>query len=470
MAMKISPKKTPMREQDPKVRIHNFDEVALGYTPEEAIEEAKRCITCPTRPCVEGCPVHIDIPTFIKYIKEGNFKKAIETIKLYNNLPAVCGRVCPQEDQCEAKCVVAKIPGYEPVAIGRLERFVADWEASQGEIEIPEIEEKKGKKVAVVGAGPAGLTAAADLAKMGYDVTVFEAFHKPGGVLVYGIPEFRLPKRIVEREVNYIERLGVKVETNTVIGKTIPIEEILNEYDAVFIGVGAGAPKFIGVPGTNLNGVYSASEFLTRVNLMRAFEFPEYDTPIVVGRKVAVIGAGNTAMDAARTALRVGAEKVMIIYRRTEKEMPARIEEYHHAVEEGIEFHWLRQPLEYVGDENGNVIGVKCAVMVLGEPDESGRRRPIPTDETDFIEADMVIEAIGQQAQKVLLDEFPQLKKNKWGYIEADLETGATSVRKVFAGGDIVTGAATVIEAMGAGKRAAKAIDRFLSGEWDPWS
>ena len=468
--MKISPKKTPMREQDPKVRIHNFDEVALGYTPEEAIEEAKRCITCPTRPCVEGCPVHIDIPTFIKYIKEGNFKKAIETIKLYNNLPAVCGRVCPQEDQCEAKCVVAKIPGYEPVAIGRLERFVADWEASQGEIEIPEIEEKKGKKVAVVGAGPAGLTAAADLAKMGYDVTVFEAFHKPGGVLVYGIPEFRLPKRIVEREVNYIERLGVKVETNTVIGKTIPIEEILNEYDAVFIGVGAGAPKFIGVPGTNLNGVYSASEFLTRVNLMRAFEFPEYDTPIVVGRKVAVIGAGNTAMDAARTALRVGAEKVMIIYRRTEKEMPARIEEYHHAVEEGIEFHWLRQPLEYVGDENGNVIGVKCAVMVLGEPDESGRRRPIPTDETDFIEADMVIEAIGQQAQKVLLDEFPQLKKNKWGYIEADLETGATSVRKVFAGGDIVTGAATVIEAMGAGKRAAKAIDRFLSGEWDPWS
>ncbi len=469
MAMKIPPKKTPMREQDPKVRIKNFNEVALGYTPEEAIAEAKRCITCPTKPCVEGCPVHIDIPTFIKYIKEGNFKKAIETIKMYNNLPAVCGRVCPQEDQCEARCVVAKIPGFEPVAIGRLERFVADWEAEQGEIEIPKVEEKKGKKVAVIGAGPAGLTAAADLAKMGYDVTIFEAFHKPGGVLVYGIPEFRLPKKIVEREVKYIEKLGVKIETNTVIGKSIPMEEILEEYDAVFIGVGAGTPKFIGIPGTNLNGVYSASEFLTRVNLMKAFEFPEYDTPVVVGKRVAVIGAGNTAMDAARTALRVGAEKVMIVYRRTEKEMPARLEEYHHAVEEGIEFHWLRQPIEYVGDEKGNVIGVKCSVMVMGEPDESGRRRPIPTDETDFIEADMVIEAIGQQAQKVLLDEFPQLRKNKRGYIDADLETGATNVRKVFAGGDIVTGAATVIQAMGAGKRSAKAIDRFLSGEWDPW-
>ena len=470
MALNIPKKKTPMKEQDPKERIHNFNEVALGYTPEEAIQEAQRCITCPTKPCVKGCPVHIDIPTFIKYIKEGNFQMAIDTIKLYNNLPAVCGRVCPQENQCEAQCVVAKIPGHEPVAIGRLERFVADWEAERGELKIPEIKEKKGKKVAVVGAGPAGLTAAADLAKMGYDVTIFEALHKPGGVLVYGIPEFRLPKRIVEREVEYIKRLGVKIETNVVVGKTIPMEEILEEFDAVFIGVGAGAPKFIGIPGTNLNGVYSASEFLTRVNLMKAYEFPEYDTPIIVGKKVAVIGAGNTAMDAARTALRVGAEKVMIVYRRTEKEMPARLEEYHHALEEGIEFHWLRQPVEYVGDENGRVIGIKCAIMKLGEPDESGRRRPIPTGEYEFIEADMVIEAIGQQAQKVLLDEFKELKKNKWGYIDADLETGATNVRGVFAGGDIVTGAATVIEAMGAGKKAAKAIDRYLSGEWDPWS
>ena len=470
MAMRIQKHKTPIKEQDPKVRIHNFEEVALGYTPEEAIQEAQRCITCPTKPCVKGCPVHIDIPTFIKYIKEGNFQAAIDTIKLYNNLPAVCGRVCPQENQCEAQCVVAKIPGSEPVAIGRLERFVADWEAENGSLKIPEIKEKKNKKVAVIGAGPAGLTAAADLARIGYDVTIFEAFHKPGGVLVYGIPEFRLPKKIVEREVDYIKKLGVKIMTNVVVGKTIPVKEILEEFDAVFIGVGAGAPKFIGIPGTNLNGVYSASEFLTRVNLMKAYKFPEYDTPVIIGRKVAVIGAGNTAMDAARTALRVGAEKVMIVYRRTEKEMPARLEEYHHALEEGIEFHWLRQPIEYVGDDEGNVVGIKCAVMRMGEPDESGRRRPIPTGEEDFIEADMVIEAIGQQAQKVLLDEFPELKRNKRGYIEADLETGVTNVRGIFAGGDIVTGAATVIEAMGAGKKAAKAIDRYLSGEWDPWS
>ncbi len=469
MAVKRQPNKTPISEQDPKVRIHNFNEVALGYTPEEAMQEAQRCITCPTKPCVSGCPVHIDIPTFIKHIKEGDFQGAIDTIKLYNNLPAVCGRVCPQENQCEAQCVVAKIPGFEPVAIGRLERFVADWEAEHGELKLPEIKEKKGKKVAVVGAGPSGLTAAADLAKLGYDVTIFEAFHKAGGVLVYGIPEFRLPKKIVEREVEYIKRLGVKIETNVVVGKTIPVDEILKEYDAIFIGVGAGAPKFIGIPGTNLNGVYSASEFLTRVNLMKAYKFPEYDTPITIGKKVAVVGAGNTAMDAARTALRVGAEKVMIVYRRTEKEMPARLEEYHHAVEEGIEFHWLRQPVEYVGDENGHVIGIKCAVMELGEPDADGRRRPKPTGEYEFIEADMIIEAIGQQAQRILLDEFPQLKRNKKGYIEADLETGATSVKGVFAGGDIVTGAATVIEAMGAGKKAAKAIDRYLSGEWNPW-
>jgi len=453
----------------PEERVKDFNEVVLGFDEKMAISEASRCLQCSFPTCVKGCPAEVDIPAFIKAIRDGNFLKAYEIIYKDNNFPAITGRVCPQELQCEATCILAKTGNA--ISIGALERFVADYVMKNGlrdKINVKKMK-KNGFKVAVVGSGPAGLACAADLAKMGYDVTVYEALHKPGGVLVYGIPEFRLPKKIVGREVEYIKKLGVKIETNVVVGKSIPVEEILEKFDAVFIGVGAGAPNFIGVPGTNLNGVYSASEFLTRVNLMRAYEFPDYDTPIIVGRKVAVIGAGNTAMDAARTALRAGAEKVMIVYRRTENEMPARIEEYHHAVEEGIEFHWLRQPLEYVGNEEGKVIGVKCAVMKLGEPDESGRRRPVPTGEEDFIEADMVIEAIGQQAQKVLLDEFPQIKRNKRGYIEADLETGATSVKGVFAGGDIVTGAATVIKAMGAGKGAAKAIDRYLSGEWNPW-
>lgn len=462
----IIKERVPVPERAPEERVKDFKEVKLGYTPQLAMEEAKRCLQCPHSPCVKACPVNVPIPQFIKLIEEGKFVEAARKIKEENILPSVCGRVCPQEIQCEGACVVGKVG--EPVAIGALEAFAGDHEASVGYEKIV-ITEKRNKRVAVVGSGPAGIACAADLLKLGYEVTIFEALHEPGGVLVYGIPEFRLPKKIVEREVEYIKRLGVKIETNVVVGKTIPVDEILKEYDAIFIGVGAGAPKFIGIPGTNLNGVYSASEFLTRVNLMKAYKFPEYDTPITIGKRVAVVGAGNTAMDAARTALRVGAEKVMIVYRRTEKEMPARLEEYHHAVEEGIEFHWLRQPVEYVGDENGHVIGIKCAVMELGEPDADGRRRPKPTGEYEFIEADMVIEAIGQQAQRILLDEFPQLKRNKKGYIEADLETGATSVKGVFAGGDIVTGAATVIEAMGAGKKAAKAIDRYLSGEWNPW-
>ena len=462
--MKIVPKKTPMRELDPKERIHTFDEVALGYTEDEAVEEAKRCLQCPRPFCVEGCPVGIDIPGFIRRIRERDFEGAVRILKKYNNLPAICGRVCPQEDQCEAKCVLGRMKDTEPVAIGRLERFVADWEAENRAIEVPEIKVRKRKKVAIVGAGPAGLTCAADLAKMGYDVTIFEAFHAPGGVLVYGIPEFRLPKRIVKREVDYIKKLGVNLELNVVVGKTMTVEEIMEKYDAMFIGTGAGTPKFVGIKGTNLIGVFSASEYLTRINLMKAYLFPEYDTPIMVGNHVVIIGAGNVAMDAARSALRAGAKKVSIAYRRTEKEMTARIEEYYHAKEEGIEFNWLISPIEYVGDENGRLTGVRFIRMELGEPDESGRRRPIPIEGSEFVmEADMVIEAIGQTSNKILLNAMPNLKLNKWGYIDADPQTGATNIPGVYAGGDIVTGAATVIEAMGAGKRAAKAIDSYLS-------
>jgi len=462
--MKIVPKKTPMRELDPKERIHTFDEVALGYTEDEAVEEAKRCLQCPRPFCVEGCPVGIDIPGFIRRIRERDFEGAVRILKKYNNLPAICGRVCPQEDQCEAKCVLGRMKDTEPVAIGRLERFVADWEAKNRAIEVPEIKVRKRKKVAIVGAGPAGLTCAADLAKMGYDVTIFEAFHAPGGVLVYGIPEFRLPKRIVKREVDYIKKLGVNLELNVVVGKTMTVEEITEKYDAMFIGTGAGTPKFVGIKGTNLIGVFSASEYLTRINLMKAYLFPEYDTPIMVGNHVVIIGAGNVAMDAARSALRAGAKKVSIAYRRTEKEMTARIEEYYHAKEEGIEFNWLISPIEYVGDENGRLTGVRFIRMELGEPDESGRRRPIPIEGSEFVmEADMVIEAIGQTSNKILLNAMPNLKLNKWGYIDADPQTGATNIPGVYAGGDIVTGAATVIEAMGAGKRAAKAIDSYLS-------
>ncbi|HAF50554.1 MAG: Glutamate synthase (NADPH), homotetrameric [Synergistales bacterium 54_24] len=467
MSPKVRQKKVPIAEQKPEERIRNFDEVCLGYTMEEAIEEGMRCLQCKNAPCVAGCPVTIDIPGFIKALREGNIDESWKILKNATNLPAVCGRVCPQETQCEGVCTLGRGKDFEPVAIGKLERFVADWKASSGDAPAPAVRrgEPKGK-VAIVGSGPAGLTAAGDLAKMGYRVKVYEALHEPGGVLMYGIPEFRLPKTIVRREIENIKLLGVEVEVDTAVGRSVTIEELRSEYDAVFIGTGAGTPRFIGIPGTTLNGVYSASEFLTRVNLMHAYRFPEYDTPIKRLKNVVVVGGGNVAMDAARSALRLGAERVTVAYRRTQAEMPARVEEYHHAVEEGIEFRWLTNPVEYVGDERGWVKAVRCIRMELGEPDESGRRRPIPVQGSEFLlEADGAIEAIGQGSNKVLLDAFPELKLNRHGYIVADPETGATSVEGVFAGGDIVTGAATVILAMGAGKNVAKAIDEYISAK-----
>ena len=455
--------RVPMPEQSPEERIKNFSEVALGYTEEMALAEANRCLQCPTHPCTSGCPVEIDIPAYIKAICDKDYEKGIEILKDTNNLPAICGRVCPQEKQCEAQCVLGKMKDGKPVAIGRLERFLADLNLPKKRVNTKSQREKKGN-IAVIGAGPAGLTAAADLARMGYDVTVYEAFHKAGGVLVYGIPGFRLPKDIVEREIDYIRKLGVKFEYGQIIGRTIPFEKIRQEYDAIFIGIGAGAPRFMGIPGSNLNNIYSASEFLTRVNLLRANEFPKFDTPVRIASKVAVIGAGNVSMDAARTARRLGAKEVMIIYRRSETEMPARLEEYHHAIQEGISFHWLTQPVEYIGDINNNVKKVRCIKMELGAPDESGRRRPIPIEGSEFIvEVELVIEAIGQKANAVLKTGFPEVKLNRWGYIEAEPETGKTNLEGVFAGGDIVTGSATVIEAMGAGKRAARAINRYVS-------
>ena len=461
-----SPKKVPMREQPPEERIKNFNEVPLGYTPEEAIQEAKRCLQCKEPPCVKGCPVEIDIPGFIKAIAEGDFKRAIHILKEKNSLPAICGRVCPQEDQCEKLCTLSKIG--EPVAIGRLERFAADWEAEQGDVEIPEIPPPTGKRVAVVGSGPAGLTVASDLAKMGHEVVIFEALHKPGGVLMYGIPEFRLPKRIVEREVDYVKKLGVKIITSFVVGKTKTVDELLQEYDAVFIGTGAGLPWFMGIPGENYNGIYSANEYLTRVNLMKAYLFPEYDTPVVRGERVAVIGGGNVAMDAARTALRLGAKKSMIIYRRSRKEMPARIEEIQRAEEEGVEFHFLTLPVRYHADENGWVKEMECIRMRLGEPDSSGRRRPIPIEGSNFrIPVDVVVVAIGQSPNPLIPNTTHGLEVGKHGNVITDPLTGKTSRKGVFAGGDIATGAATVILAMGAARVAARAIDEYLrTGKW----
>ena len=457
-----------MPEQDPVERGKNFNEVTLGYPEEAAVLEASRCLQCKKPKCVEGCPVEIDIAAFILAVKERRFEDAIRIVKEKNNLPAICGRVCPQETQCEIKCVLGV--KKEPSAIGRLERFVADYELAHGVAE-PERAPRKGRKVAVVGSGPGGLTAAADLAKMGYDVTIFEAFHDTGGVLRYGIPEFRLPKAIVSKEVDYICRLGVDIQTNVVVGKTVKIRELLNEegYEAVFIAVGAGLPYFKGIPGENLIGVYSANEFLTRVNLMRAYKFPEADTPVIIGKRVAVEGGGNVAMDSARTALRLGADEVNIIYRRSEKEMPARAEEVHHAKDEGIIFNLLTTISRVFGDEDGRVRAVECIRMELGEPDESGRRRPIPIEGSEFtIDVDMVVMAIGSGANPLLTSATPELELNKRGYIVADPETGKTSIEGVYAGGDIVTGAATVIEAMGAGKRAARAIDAYLSSKPAP--
>ncbi|HCM88161.1 MULTISPECIES: NADPH-dependent glutamate synthase [Enterococcus] len=453
--------KTPMREQSPEIRNQNFDEVALGYSLEEGQLEASRCLQCKNAPCITNCPVMIDIPGFIKAIEDADMPLAYEILSRYTNLPAICGRVCPQEKQCEMVCRLGRSKKFESVAIGKLERLVADWALEQP-VEYKEVSGDKGR-VAVIGSGPSGLTAAGDLAKLGYDVTVYEALHAPGGVLTYGIPEFRLPKSTVKQEIERIVAQGVKIETNVVVGKTITMDEIITDFDACYLSVGAGAPRFQGIKGTSLNGVYSSSEYLTRVNLMHGYQFPQYDTPVQKSKNVVVIGGGNVAMDAARSAKRLGAEKVSIVYRRSLEELPAREEEYHHSVEEGIEYHWLTNPVEYINDGSGRLSAVKCVQMELGEPDDSGRRRPIVIPGSEFvIEADTAIEAIGQGANKVLLDTFPELALNKWGYIDADEETCATSIPGVFAGGDIVTGAATVILAMGAGKIAANEIDQYI--------
>ncbi|HID94513.1 MAG TPA: NADPH-dependent glutamate synthase [Candidatus Latescibacteria bacterium] len=459
----IKPTKELMPKQDPKIRVTNFNEVALGYSVEQVRKEADRCLACKKPKCIAGCPVQVDIPGFIALIKKGDFPGAVHKIKETNSLPAICGRVCPQEEQCEARCVLAK--KAEPVAIGRLERFVADWEMENGVTVLPSPARLTGKRVAVVGSGPAGLTVSGDLAKLGHRVTIFEGLHKPGGVLVYGIPEFRLPKAIVEKEVDYIKRLGVEIKTNMVIGRIYTVDELLgNGFHAVFLGNGAGLPRFMHIPGENLNGVYSANEYLTRANLMKAYRFPEYDTPIRLGRKVAVIGGGNVAMDSARTALRLGAEKVYNVYRRSRKEMPARDEEIANAEEEGVQFVFLTNPVRIIGDEDGWVTGMECIRMELGEPDLSGRRRPIPVKGSEFtLEVDMVVVAIGTDANPLIALTTPDLEVNGRGYIVASSETGETSKPGVFAGGDIVTGAATVISAMGAGRRAAMAIDRYLS-------
>jgi len=445
-------------ERDPQKRAKDFFEVSLGYDEERAVLEAQRCLQCSIPTCVKGCPVGIDIPGFIKQIAQKNFEEAYKILKDYNSLPAVCGRVCPQEIQCEGACILNK--AGKPISIGNLERFAADWASKNNVEDEIQIDKNQNKKIAVIGSGPSGLTTSAELAKKGYTVDLFEVFHTPGGVLVYGIPEFRLPKDIVKKEVSFLEKLGVNIILNIPVGFAIHPQEILENYDAVFIGVGAGTPKFMNIDGTELNGVYSANEFLTRINLMKAYKFPQTDTPIKFAKKVVVIGGGNTAMDAARSALRLGAE-VTIVYRRSENEMPARKEEIHHAKEEGVKFLTLTQPVRYIG-RNGKLIAIECVKMKLGEPDESGRRKPIPIEGSNFIiETELAIEAIGTQSNKFLLSQFKGLELNKWGYIRAD-EFGRTSIPKVFAGGDIVTGAATVILAMGAGKKAAYAIDQFL--------
>jgi glutamate synthase (NADPH/NADH) small chain len=464
-----------MPVQDPAERRTNFNEVALGLTLEAAMREADRCLQCKNSPCVGGCPVGVMIPQFILALREGDLPGAARALKAKNNLPAICGRVCPQETQCEIVCLTGK--KGEPVAIGRLERFVADWELSQ-DIAPPPPPPPTGKRVAVIGAGPAGLTCAADLARKGHSVTIFESLQDPGGVLVYGIPEFRLPKAVVRAEVEYVKKLGVEIRTDAVIGYIFTIDELLNEqgYDAIFLGTGAGLPSFMRIPGINYNGVMSANEFLTRVNLMKGYLFPEYDTPVKVGDKVAVIGAGNVAMDAARCALRLGTVRaaqygteppeVHIVYRRSPAEVPARAEEVEHAHEEGVMFDFLTNPVEIYGDENGNVVGMRCIRMELGEPDDSGRRRPIPIEGSEFdIEVNTVVMALGTSPNPLVFKDSGGLERSRWGTVVANEETGLTTKSRVWAGGDVVTGAATVISAMGAGKVAAEDMDRFLRGE-----
>jgi len=459
----MSLEKIKMPEQKPEVRVTNFSEVATGYTKEQASEEAQRCLQCKNQPCVKGCPVRVNIPGFIGKIAEGDFMASYDMIRETNSLPAICGRVCPQETQCEQYCVRA-IKG-ESVAIGRLERFAADYAMAGGVLDQEPVKiEPNGKRIAIVGSGPAGLTCAGDLAGLGYDVTIFEALHTPGGVLVYGIPEFRLPKALVREEIGSIEKRGVRLETNVVVGRTIALDELLSEFDAAFIGSGAGLPTFMKIPGENCNGVFSANEFLTRVNLMKAYDRENAETPIVVGEHVAVMGGGNVAMDAARCAKRLGAKVVTIVYRRGEQELPARLEEIHHAQEEGIEFMFLAAPVEIVGDERGWVKGMNCIRMELGEPDASGRRRPVVIHGSEFfLPVETAIIAIGQTPNPLIARTTQGLQIQKWGGIIADEPTGKTSKARVYAGGDAVTGAATVILAMGAGKDAAAAIHQELS-------
>jgi glutamate synthase (NADPH/NADH) small chain len=466
MAKKEKIDRVKMPEQDPDVRRRNFEEVPLGLTEEMAMTEAKRCLQCKKPSCVDGCPVSVLIPDFIKCIAEGDFSGAINKLWERNALPAVCGRVCPQEEQCEGKCIVGKKD--RPVAIGYLERFAADYERKSGVGDVPAVAEKTGKKVAVIGSGPSGLTVAGDLLLKGHDVTIFEAFHKTGGVLVYGIPEFRLPKEIVASEVATLEKMGAKIECNTVVGASITIDELFEEgYDAAYIGVGAGLPRFMNLPGENLIGIYSANEYLTRTNLMKGYLFPKYDTPIAKGKNVVVLGAGNVAMDSARTAMRLGAESVKVVYRRSREEMPAREEELHHALQEKIEFVLLTNPTQFFGDENGRVTGMECLKMELGEPDASGRRRPVPIEGSEFrIDCDLVVVSVGSNANPLLTNATPDMALNRWGNIIADPVTGKTTKKGVWAGGDIVTGAATVILAMGAGRAAANSMHDYLTIGW----
>lgn len=464
MGKEIDYNRRSMPKQEPFERIKNFDEVALGYTEELAQQEAGRCLSCKKPKCREGCPVGIDIPAFIERIVDGDFKGGITKIKETNALPAVCGRVCPQEEQCEEKCILGK--KGDPIGIGRLERFLADWEAFQGKVEKPVMIPPNGKKIAIVGSGPAGITVANDLALLGYDVTIYEALHEAGGVLTYGIPEFRLPKAIVKREVEYVKSLGVKLYLDYVVGKTRTIDSILEEFDAVFVGAGAGLPWFMDIPGENLNGVYSANEYLTRCNLMKGYLFPAYDTPMKRPARVAVFGGGNVAMDSARTALRLGADEAHIVYRRSREELPARLEEAENAEEEGVIFDYLTLPVRLIGDERGWLKEIECIKMELGEPDASGRRSPVPIEGSAFLmKADAVIIAIGNSPNPLIPMTTPGLQVGRRGNIEVDDETGKTSRDKIWAGGDVVTGAATVISAMGAGRKAAKAMHAFLSGQ-----
>jgi len=461
--MPLDLNRQPMPVQDPQKRIHNFYQVALGYSWEQAQAEASRCLQCKKSPCMTGCPVEVRIPEFIAALREGNLEESIRILKSRNNLPAICGMVCPQETQCEAACVLGKKGA--PVAIGRLERFVADWERNERGVQVPDLPPPTGHKVACIGSGPASLTAAGDLARLGHAVTIYEALHVPGGVLMYGIPEFRMPKAVVQAEIDYVRSLGVEIVVDAVIGKLFTIDELLHDrgYEAVFLGTGAGLPLFMGIPGENFNGVYSANEFLTRINLMKAYQFPEYDTPVKRGRRVAVVGGGNVAMDAARCALRLGADKVYIVYRRSEEEMPARREEVENAREEGIEFLLLTNPIRILGDQGGWVSGMECVRNALGEPDASGRRRPVPIPGSEFLlEVDIAVIAIGTTPNPLIPRSTPGLETTRRGTVVADEETGRTRKDRVWAGGDVVTGAATVISAMGAGKRAARAIDAFL--------